>query len=97
MWRVGAAGLGVMRSSLPIKLDSQAIADQLDHFDPVGVVDPAFMLDDHFPSIAIGSYRNYDIGGVIRRFLPSPSGSGLQDAFSNTVVAKRSKLRRLER
>src|SRR3984957_1599061 len=68
----------VMRSNLKIKLAPKTIADQHDHFEAFGFVDPAFVCDDYLPRIALWSHRNRYIGGPIADVLHLDSYTGLE-------------------
>ena len=68
----------VMRSNLKIKLAPKTIADQHDHFEAFGFVDPAFVCDDYLPRIALWSHRNRYIGGPIADVLHLDPYTGLE-------------------
>jgi len=73
-----AAASPVMRSNLKIKLAPKTIADQHDHFEAFGFVDPAFVCDDYLPRIALWSHRNRYIGGPIADVLHLDPYTGLE-------------------
>src|ERR1700687_147448 len=69
---------GVMRSASQIKFASKTIANQMDHFEPFGVVRRAFVRDDHLPGVAVRPHRNRYIRGPIANFLHLHPYGGLE-------------------